>query len=299
MHVAVVGHIVIDHIVSNLIDTVTLGGPPSYAGLTARALGADVSLLTAYGPDLPEEYLLWLIRNQLKIPRGSLSKTYPTTRFKIVQTRESREIYLKSRCEDVKPPRGDLRGGSAVISPVAGEVDDQIFKAIRENFETVYLDPQGLLRRFQPDGRCTLGEMDIELLRYVDVIKVDSEEALKIAGSRDPLQALKYLTGLGPKVAVYTLGSKGALIRCGGDVFKVPALGHVKVVDTTGAGDIFAGAFTAAYLQGGESVWSCCVAVAASSIGLDRVGLSKIPDPESIFDVARDISGRVEKVDAT
>ncbi|MFQ6135252.1 MAG: hypothetical protein ACE5KU_05500, partial [Nitrososphaerales archaeon] len=67
MRVTVASHITIDTITSDRIQTTTLGGPPSYAGLTAKKMGGEVSLLTKYGEDLPEEYLLWLIRNQLKI----------------------------------------------------------------------------------------------------------------------------------------------------------------------------------------------------------------------------------------
>ena len=95
MRVTVAGHITIDTIISNRIWTSTLGGSPSYAGLTAEKMGGQVSLLTKYGDDLPEEYLLRLKRNRLKIPEDSLSTTHKTTQFRIVQTSTGRELYIK------------------------------------------------------------------------------------------------------------------------------------------------------------------------------------------------------------
>ena len=51
------------------------------------------------------------------------------------------------------------------------------------------------------------------------------------------------------KVAAMTLGSHGALARCQGKFFYSPGF-VVDCVDTTGAGDVFHGAFCYAVLQG-------------------------------------------------
>ena len=47
---------------------------------------------------------------------------------------------------------------------------------------------------------------------------------------------------MGPNVAVFTFGSKGCLVKSSEEEFHQPAM-KVKVVDTTGAGDVFRGAF--------------------------------------------------------
>jgi sulfofructose kinase len=51
------------------------------------------------------------------------------------------------------------------------------------------------------------------------------------------------------KVAAMTLGSHGALARTGGQFFYSPGY-VVDCIDTTGAGDVFHGAFCYAVLQG-------------------------------------------------
>ncbi|MFC1754880.1 hypothetical protein ACFL96_16045, partial [Thermoproteota archaeon] len=148
IRITVVSHIVIDTIHSDLHKTTSLGGPPIYAGLTAKNMGGDISFLTKYGKDLPEEYLLWLIQNQIKIPNDSCSLEYPTTRFKIIQDKKSRKLLLKAKCENIEKIKNDLNGDASIVSPVAGEVNNTILIKLREIYETIYLDPQGFIRRF-------------------------------------------------------------------------------------------------------------------------------------------------------
>ncbi len=299
MRVTVAGHITMDTITSDRIQTRTLGGSPCYAGLTVKNMGGEVSLFTKYGEDLPEEYLLWLIRNQLKIPKDARSTTHRTTCFRIVQTLKGRDLFLERRCEDLKMVAESLEGHAVIVSPMVGEVDLKLLSDIRRRFKTVYLDPQGFIRRFHRDGRCFLENMDSSLLKYADIVKIDEEEAHMVTGSRDPLQALEHIVGRGVKIAIYTRGSEGILLRCSEGVFKIPVVRKVRVLDTTGMGDIFAGAYTLTYLQGEDAVWSGCVAVAASSIGLDKVGLSKVPDIEAIAKMAEETRKKTKKIEGS
>ena len=68
-------------------------------------------------------------------------------------------------------------------------------------------------------------------------------------GLRDPFQALQALQDrFGMKVAAMTLGAQGALARENGRFLYSPAF-VVNCRDTTGAGDVFHGAFCYAVLQ--------------------------------------------------
>lgn len=51
------------------------------------------------------------------------------------------------------------------------------------------------------------------------------------------------------KVAVFTLGSQGAVAMSGGQTAKCSAK-KVKIADTVGAGDAFCGSFLATYMRG-------------------------------------------------
>jgi sugar/nucleoside kinase (ribokinase family) len=65
----------------------------------------------------------------------------------------------------------------------------------------------------------------------------------------DPEGAARELTDLGAEIGVVTLGDQGAVGIAAGRVHREPAY-PVEAVDTTGAGDVYHGAFFVAYLEG-------------------------------------------------
>jgi sulfofructose kinase len=88
------------------------------------------------------------------------------------------------------------------------------------------------------------------LLPLVDYLVASSEFPAAWTGVNDPFQALETIQSqYGMKVAAMTLGAHGALAREGGCYHYSPAF-VVNCVDTTGAGDVFHGAFCYAVLQG-------------------------------------------------
>ncbi len=88
------------------------------------------------------------------------------------------------------------------------------------------------------------------ILPFVDYLVASSEFPSAWTGRTDPFRALETLQDeYGMKVAAMTLGGHGALARTGGRYYYSPAY-VVDCVDTTGAGDVFHGAFCYAVLQG-------------------------------------------------
>jgi sulfofructose kinase len=89
-----------------------------------------------------------------------------------------------------------------------------------------------------------------KVLPNVDYLVASSEFPVAWTGNRDPFRALEALqTEYGMKVAAMTLGAHGSLARIDGEFLYAPAY-VVNCVDTTGAGDVFHGAFCYAVLQG-------------------------------------------------
>ncbi len=88
------------------------------------------------------------------------------------------------------------------------------------------------------------------VLPNVDYLVTSSEFPARWTSVSDPFQALEKIQNTyGMKVAAMTLGAHGALARMDGRYFYSPAF-VVNCVDTTGAGDIFHGAFCYGVLQG-------------------------------------------------
>jgi sulfofructose kinase len=87
------------------------------------------------------------------------------------------------------------------------------------------------------------------VLPHVDYLIASSEFPTQWTSERDPFRALELIQEeYGMRVAGMTLGSYGALVRSEGRFVYSPAF-VVNCVDTTGAGDVFHGAFCYSVLQ--------------------------------------------------
>ncbi len=89
-----------------------------------------------------------------------------------------------------------------------------------------------------------------DVLPHVDYLVGSSEFPINWTHESDPFLALELIQDeYGMKVAAMTLGADGALARINGRFYYSPAF-VVDCVDTTGAGDVFHGAFCYAVLNG-------------------------------------------------
>ena len=86
------------------------------------------------------------------------------------------------------------------------------------------------------------------LLRYVDVPIVPEYWARALLPEEAPATVAERLRDEGAEIAVVTLGERGAVVAWEGGTQAFPAY-PVDVVDTTGAGDAYHGAFLYALLQ--------------------------------------------------
>jgi len=88
------------------------------------------------------------------------------------------------------------------------------------------------------------------VLPNVDYLVSSSEFPASWTSESDPLRALELIQNeYGMRVAAMTLGAHGALARTGGRFYYSPGF-VVECIDTTGAGDVFHGAFCYAVLEG-------------------------------------------------
>ncbi len=91
----------------------------------------------------------------------------------------------------------------------------------------------------------------LELMRSgtVDIVFANRQEALSLYETDDFELALKKI-GEDCKLAAVTLSEEGAVVVRGGERVEVPAYPIEELVDTTGAGDLFAAGFLFGYTQG-------------------------------------------------
>ncbi|MDF1501071.1 MAG: ribokinase [Anaerolineales bacterium] len=110
----------------------------------------------------------------------------------------------------------------------------------------------------------------------IDVLIVNETEAellsgLEVADVASATAAGKALCAEGCESVILTLGPDGALLIDGGQVQHVPAI-EVEVVDTTGAGDAFVGAFTAMRAEGVSNLTAVRHGVCAGALAVGVLG---------------------------
>lgn len=112
---------------------------------------------------------------------------------------------------------------------------------------------------------------------YIDIVFANEEEAAAFTGKQDPLEALRDIAAY-KCLAVVKLGSKGSSARLGEEEVVVGAR-KVPVVDTTAAGDFFAGGFLYA-LNKGASLQDCLRCGALLSEHIIGVVGTRLPEGE-------------------
>jgi sugar/nucleoside kinase (ribokinase family) len=107
-------------------------------------------------------------------------------------------------------------------------------------------------------------------------------------------QAGERLLALGPSVVVQTQGADGSYTVTATQSFHVPAF-DVDVVDTTGAGDVYHGAFLVGLLQGWDLLTVATFSTAVSALKCTQLsGRRGIPTFERTLAFLRERGVRVE-----
>ncbi len=108
------------------------------------------------------------------------------------------------------------------------------------------------------------------LLQHVDILVANAMEAGDLAEWASPAteenaaDVAARLRARGPRTVIVTLGAAGVIVATGAATLLIPAP-RVHVVDTTGAGDCFTGAFAAALVGGAGIDEAARRAVSAAS----------------------------------
>lgn len=115
------------------------------------------------------------------------------------------------------------------------------------------------------------------LLASTDIVFMNVAGCVTAFGA-DLSKATSAVLDMGPSVCVVTRGAGGVLAVSGGISVAVPAL-TLPVVDTTGAGDCFIGAFLSRLLEGWDLARAARFATAAAALSIGSVGSrTALPD---------------------
>jgi len=122
----------------------------------------------------------------------------------------------------------------------------------------------------------------IEVLRKSDLVFCNLRGLKAVSGIEHRQAAARFVLDLGPEYVCVTLGEDGAYLLSQDGEFVHPGY-DVPVVDTTGAGDCFHGAFLAAYLRQKPLPEALQFANAAAALSVQKLGpRDGIPDWQQV-----------------
>lgn len=253
-----------------------LGGSAAYAGLTARAFGQEVGIVTAWAEDVKTDALKELnIANQWS--------EYSTT-FENIYTPEGRIQTLHA----LAPPLDfyhipeSWRSTPIVhLAPVAREISPNIIRHFPE--AEIYLTLQGWLRNWDAEGRVFYEDWPEAgyILQQVNAAVISEED---VRGNQETI----YRMAASVPVLAVTKGAQGAEVYAQGSLYTLPAP-TTQELDATGAGDIFAAVFFTQLSHFGDPVHAAEMAVQIASDSVTRVGLASAPDDEILYQLSKGV----------
>jgi len=287
--IVVVGHLCIDSIIlpSRQAPCTILGGSAAYVSLSARHMGANVSIISKVGVDFPQAYLWWLSQEGIDVSNVHVVGDGKTTRFELKYSNDlsTRTLRLKSRAPTitVEDAPSSMKTKVVHLAPIANEIEYEAAEKLKKYAENLSIDPQGLVRTFNKEGVMMHERLeDKRILELADIYKSSREEIEAVTGLVDLHAAIKAVHDFGVETVIVTLGEKGAVLSIDGTTYEIPAYTSTKIVDPTGAGDAFIGGFLAEYVHGKEVLWCGCVGSAAASTVVEGVGPTLVGDGDEI-----------------
>ena len=219
-----------------------LGGSGTFVGLAASQFGVKTGVVSVVGGDFPNAYLAMMNSRGIDTSGVEIIKEGKTFFWsgKYHNDMNSRDTLVTELnvLENFKPvvPESFKDAGIVMLGNLHPLTQASVLDQMTERPKLVVLDTMNFW-------------MDIALtdlhtvLKRVDVITINDEEARQLSGEYSLVNAAKKIHTMGPKYVVIKKGEHGALLFHEGNMFFAPALPLAEVFDPTGAGDTFAGGF--------------------------------------------------------
>lgn len=164
-----------------------------------------------------------------------------------------------------------------------GEVDPSLFEKMKQNCQLLFVDAQGLIRRRDGPRIYHKAPEDLStMLKFVDILKVDAEEAASLTGiTSDTDAACKHLLGLGLKYLICT--QKEGVFVYHGDTRTQSEFGAWTLEGRTGRGDTVSAAFLLChFILGFDIQKSLDIAAKGCTNKMQHAGCARKSDFDSL-----------------
>ncbi len=284
-YISVVPRIPVDGKVE-IMDCMTQGGGPSAtAVVTAARLGAKTAFMGAVGDDERGGMILKELAKEgvdirgVKVRGGGVS---PVSFCWVEATGGKRSIaWTKGSVQSLHPSEVDMdliKNAKALhLDAHQTEAAIAAAEAARKNGVTVSLDAGTILPGIE------------KLIKISNIIIASEEFALDYTGESCLEKAVKKLFNNKCVFSGATMGDRGAVGYDGKSIINQSPF-EVDAADTTGAGDVFHGAFIFKYIKGGK--WDECMQFSSAASALKcrslggRTGIPSLSETEKFLSAA-------------
>jgi sugar/nucleoside kinase (ribokinase family) len=240
MSVLIVGSVALDTIEANdkkMKDS--LGGSAMYASMAASYF-TKPSVVAVVGNDFPGKYIHLLNKHNIDTSAIAISagKTFRWHGKYSCDLNQAKTLNTKLNVfANFNPILSDEQKNIKYL--FLANVDPKIQKQILDimvKTKFVALDTMN----FWIDTKFKKLK---EILKKIDLLIINEDEATQLSKQNNIIKAAKFIQKLGPKYIVIKRGKSGAMLFYKNEIFSTISFPLENIVDTTGAGDTFAGGF--------------------------------------------------------
>ena len=216
-----------------------LGGSVNYFSIAASFF-APIQIVGVVGEDFPRDHLEWLKGRKIdcsgvKITAG---KTFHWVGSYDQNLNEAKTLSTFLNVFEHFDPQLSPNHRKAPYV-FLGNIDPVLQQSVLDQVESPKLVACDSMN-FWITGK--LAEL-CKTLKRVDILSINEGEAFLLSGQRSLTKAAETIRAMGPAVLIIKRGEYGAALFTSAGMFLAPAFPVEQVIDPTGAGDSFAGAF--------------------------------------------------------
>jgi sugar/nucleoside kinase (ribokinase family) len=241
MSIVVVGSVALDSVETPFGKVENaLGGSATYFSVSASFFTRDIRIVAIVGDDFPQEHINFLQSKGIDL--SGLERVSGKTFHWKGQYGENLGI-AKTLATDLnvfekfapKLPES-YRGSKYVfLANINPELQMDVLKQVK-NAQLIVCDTMNLwISERKPEL--------LETIKHIDILVLNDAEARQLTGDSNLTRAAKKILDYGPKRVIIKAGQYGAMTFTRTSFFAAPAYPLEGVIDTTGAGDTFAGGF--------------------------------------------------------
>lgn len=241
MGIVVVGSVALDSVETPFGKVENaLGGSATYFSVAASFFTRDIKMVAIVGEDFPQEHVDFL--HSRGVDLAGLERVVGKTFHWKGQYGENLGI-AKTLSTELnvfetfipKLPESYRDAKYVFLANINPELQRDVLRQVK-NADLVVCDTMNLwISERKPEL--------LETINYVDILVLNDAEARQLTGDSNLTKAARKILDLGPKRVVIKAGQYGVMTFTKTSFFSAPAYPLEDVIDTTGAGDTFAGGF--------------------------------------------------------